>query len=192
LANLRLDPETRQIGVRLFGADLTLADRRWRSEGRPTKLTEERESDLAFLLAAGVPIGVAARSVGVSERSVERWMKDGLRERVAEAKARSREQIDAASEARLVVLISLAARENCPLVAVVCCPRCCPGWGKGATLQVGSIPAARPISACAEGACRNVKFREAERTSRASRPVVARESAPELEPSCSSRTRQDT
>jgi transposase-like protein len=62
--------------------------------GRPTKLTEERESDLVLLLAAGVPIGVAARSVGVSERSVERWMKDGLRERVAEARAAGQDRTD--------------------------------------------------------------------------------------------------
>jgi transposase len=80
--------------------------------GRPTKLTEAREDDLVLLLAAGVPIGVAARSVSVSERSVERWLNDGLRERVARARAEGQDLTDAASEARLVVLISIAAREN--------------------------------------------------------------------------------
>ncbi len=65
-----------------------------------------------LLLAAGVPARLAARSVGVSERSVERWMKNGLRERVAGARAAGQEQTDAQSEARLVVLISLAARSD--------------------------------------------------------------------------------
>lgn len=80
--------------------------------GRPTKLTPEREDDLVLLLAAGVPKAVAARAVSVSERSVERWMRDGLRERVAQARAAGHEQTDAASEARFVVLISLAARTD--------------------------------------------------------------------------------
>ena len=66
--------------------------------GRPTKLTEEREADLVLLLAAGVPTGVAARSVSVSERSVERWLRDGLRERVAEARATGQAQTDAMNE----------------------------------------------------------------------------------------------
>jgi transposase len=80
--------------------------------GRPTKLTEEREADLVLLLAAGVPAGLAARSVGVSERSVERWLKNGLRDRVAEARAAGQEQTDATSEARLVVLILRAAQHD--------------------------------------------------------------------------------
>jgi transposase len=80
--------------------------------GRPTKLTPEREDDLVLLLAAGVPKAVAARAVSVSERSVERWLGDGLRDRVEEARAAGQEQADATSEARLVVLITLAARTD--------------------------------------------------------------------------------
>jgi hypothetical protein len=84
----------------------------WDVRGRPTKLTPEVEDDLVLLLGAGVPIPIAARAVNVSERSVERWMQGELRQRVAEARARGQAQTDAASEARLVVLISLAARDN--------------------------------------------------------------------------------
>jgi hypothetical protein len=80
--------------------------------GRPSKLTEEREADLVLLLATGVPARVAARSVAVSERSVERWMANGLREKVAAARAAGDEQADATSEARLVVLVTLAARTD--------------------------------------------------------------------------------
>jgi transposase len=80
--------------------------------GRPTKLTPEVEDDLVLLLASGVPIPVAARAVNVSERSVERWLQGDLRQRVAEVRARGQSMSDAASEARLVVLISLAAKDN--------------------------------------------------------------------------------
>jgi len=79
--------------------------------GRPSKLTPERRDDLTLMLAHGVPVGVAARSVGVSARSVRRWLAEGdLRERVDEVRAAER-HADATSEARLVVLI-LRATEH--------------------------------------------------------------------------------
>jgi hypothetical protein len=56
--------------------------------GRPTKLTEPVADDLVVLLAAGVPIPVAARSVGVSRRTLDRWLRqDELRDRVEQARA---------------------------------------------------------------------------------------------------------
>jgi transposase len=50
--------------------------------GRPTKLTPEVETDLVLLLANGLSIRSAARVVGVSRRSLTRWLADGMAERV--------------------------------------------------------------------------------------------------------------
>jgi hypothetical protein len=84
--------------------------------GRPSKLTEERRDDLTLMLAHGVPVGVAARSVGVSARSLRRWLHEGdLRERVAELRASERSNnpvVTAASEARLCVLILRASEHD--------------------------------------------------------------------------------
>jgi transposase len=81
--------------------------------GRPSKLTPERRDDLTLMLANGVPVGVAARSVEVSPRSVRRWLNEGdLRERVAELRAAQRVEPDALSEARLVVLILRASEHD--------------------------------------------------------------------------------
>ncbi len=67
--------------------------------GRPSKLTPERRDDLTLMLAHGVPVGVAARSVEVSPRSVRRWLAEGdLRERVAELRSARRVEPDAISE----------------------------------------------------------------------------------------------
>ena len=80
--------------------------------GRPSKLTREVEADLTLLLAQGVPVKLAAAATDVSPRSVRRWLHEGdLRERVAEVRATER-QADATSEARLVVLVTLAARHD--------------------------------------------------------------------------------
>jgi hypothetical protein len=81
--------------------------------GRPSKLTAERRDDLTLLLAEGVPVGVAARSVGVSPRSLRRWLAEGdLRERVAELRSARRVQPDAISEARLALLILKASEHD--------------------------------------------------------------------------------
>jgi transposase len=78
--------------------------------GRPTKLTPELQDDLVVLLAAGSPVGLAARTVGVSRRSVVRWLRGrGLRERVDQARSDGREHTDAVTEARLVTLIARTA-----------------------------------------------------------------------------------
>jgi hypothetical protein len=57
--------------------------------GRPSKLTAELADDLVLLLAAGASSARAARAVGVSERSVTRWLRNGLRERVEQARETS-------------------------------------------------------------------------------------------------------
>jgi transposase len=81
--------------------------------GRPSKLTAERRDDLTLVLAEGVPVGVAARSVGVSPRSLRRWLAEGdLRERVAELRSARRVQPDAISEARLALLILKASEHD--------------------------------------------------------------------------------
>jgi transposase len=65
------------------------------------------------MLAHGVPVGVAAKSVGVSARSLRRWLHQGdLRERVAELRTAQRVEPDALSEARLVVLILKASEHD--------------------------------------------------------------------------------
>jgi transposase-like protein len=70
------------------------------------RFTPECRDDLTLMLANGVPVGVAARSVEVSPHSVRRWLNEGdLRERLAELRAAQRVEPDALSEARLVVLI---------------------------------------------------------------------------------------
>jgi hypothetical protein len=46
--------------------------------GRPSSLTAERRETIEAALASGVPLSVAAASVGVSERTVNRWLEDGL------------------------------------------------------------------------------------------------------------------
>ena len=80
---------------------------------RPAKLTPERADDLVVLLAARVPVEVAARSVNVSRRTLDRWLRqDELRERVERARAAGAESTDALSEARAVVLILRAAQED--------------------------------------------------------------------------------
>ena len=74
--------------------------------GRPTKLTPERADDLVVLLAARVPVEVAARSVNVSRRTLDRWLRQpDLRARVEQARAAGPQATDALSEARAVVLI---------------------------------------------------------------------------------------
>lgn len=81
--------------------------------GRPTKLTPERADDLVLLLAAGASTARAAAAVGVGERSVTRWLREGgLRERVRAARASKPDPTDALSEARLVVLIAKAAQHD--------------------------------------------------------------------------------
>jgi hypothetical protein len=51
--------------------------------GRPTKLTPDRADDLVLLLAANVPVDLAAHAVDVSRRTLDHWLRmDGLRERV--------------------------------------------------------------------------------------------------------------
>jgi transposase len=83
--------------------------------GRPSKLTAEREADLTLMLAHGVPVGVAAKSVGVSARTLRRWLAEGdLRERIAELRAARQVEPDVSAaqrEARLCVLL-LRASEN--------------------------------------------------------------------------------
>jgi transposase len=84
--------------------------------GRPTKLTPERRDDLTLMLAHGVPVGVAARSVDVSPRSVRRWLAEGdLRERVAELRTARRVDPDGSGarlQARLAVLILKASEHD--------------------------------------------------------------------------------
>ena len=80
---------------------------------RPTKLTPERADDLVLLLAARVPVEVAARSVNVSRRTLERWLRQpDLRARVEQARAAGPQATDALSEARAVVLILRAAQTD--------------------------------------------------------------------------------
>jgi hypothetical protein len=74
--------------------------------GRPSKLTAQVADDLVLLLAAGASPARAARAVGVGERSVRRWLGNGLRQRVVAARASAPGRMDALSEARLVVLIA--------------------------------------------------------------------------------------
>jgi hypothetical protein len=81
--------------------------------GRPSKLTPERRDDLTLMLAHGVPVGVAARSVDVSPRTLRRWLNDGdLRERIAEIRSARRTGDGAASEARMVVLLLKASKHD--------------------------------------------------------------------------------
>lgn len=77
--------------------------------GRPTKLTPEVETDLVLLLANGLSIRSAARVVGVSRRSLTRWLADGLAERVAQARASRPDTTEALTEARMVVALAKAA-----------------------------------------------------------------------------------
>jgi transposase len=94
-------------------AHLVARPGRTAGRGRPTKLTPERRDDLVLLLSAGASPARAARCVGVSERSVTRWLRDnGLAERVRLARAATPEATDALSEARLVVLITRAAQHD--------------------------------------------------------------------------------
>ena len=81
--------------------------------GRPSKLTREVRDDLTLMLAEGVPVKLAAAATEVSPRSIRRWLHEGdLRERVAEVRATEREEKDAITEARLVVLILRAAQTD--------------------------------------------------------------------------------
>jgi transposase len=82
---------------------------RMAGRGRPTKLTPILADDLVLLLAAGASTARAARCVGVSERSVTRWLRDGLAERVRLARASGPEATDALTEARMVVALARAA-----------------------------------------------------------------------------------
>jgi transposase len=80
---------------------------------RPSKLTPERADDLVVLLAAHVPVEVAARSVNVSRRTLDRWLRqDEFRERVEQARVAGPQATDALSEARAVVLILRAAQKD--------------------------------------------------------------------------------
>jgi transposase len=77
----------------------------------PTKLTEAVTDDLVVLLGSGVPVPVAARAVGVSRRTLDRWLReDELRERVEQARATGPVSSESVSEARLVVLLARAAQ----------------------------------------------------------------------------------
>jgi hypothetical protein len=81
--------------------------------GRPTKLTPERADDLIVLLAARVPVEVAARSVNISRRTLDRWLRqEDFRQRVEQARAAGPQATDALSEARAVVLILRAAQTD--------------------------------------------------------------------------------
>jgi transposase len=77
--------------------------------GRPTLLTDDRRADLILLLANGASSARAARAVGVGERTLRRWLRDGLAEQVAQARAARPEAKDALAEARLVVVVARAA-----------------------------------------------------------------------------------
>jgi transposase len=77
--------------------------------GRPTKLTPDLETNLVLLLPNGLSVRSAARVVDVSRRSLTRWLADGLRERVAEARTATPEANDAAIEARVVLALAQAA-----------------------------------------------------------------------------------
>jgi hypothetical protein len=46
--------------------------------GRPSSLTAERRETVEAALASGAPLSVAAASAGVSTRTVNRWLEDGL------------------------------------------------------------------------------------------------------------------
>ena len=79
--------------------------------GRPTKLTEAVADDLVVLLAAGVPVEDASRSVGVSRRTLDRWLRqDELRGRIEQARVAGPQSSAAALEARMVVLLLRAAQ----------------------------------------------------------------------------------
>lgn len=81
--------------------------------GRPSKLSPERADDLTVLLAAGVPVEVAARSVNVSRRTLDRWLRQGeLRGRIEQARVAGPQSSEAAIEAGLVVLILKAAQSD--------------------------------------------------------------------------------
>jgi transposase len=78
---------------------------------RPTKLTEAVTDDLVVLLAAGVPVSVAPRSVGVSRGTLDRWLREGeLHGRVEQARAAGPVSSETVTEARLVVLLARAAQ----------------------------------------------------------------------------------
>jgi transposase len=100
--------------------------------GRPTKLTPELADDLVLLLAAGASPGRAARALGVGERSVRRWLGNGLRDRVVAARASRPEATDALSEARLVVLIARAAIHDWKAAAWLLAHRWPERWGERA------------------------------------------------------------
>ncbi len=78
--------------------------------GCPTKLTPALADDVVLLLAAGASSARAARAVGVSERSVTRWLRNGLAVRVEQARAAGPVSSEALTEARLVVLLARAAQ----------------------------------------------------------------------------------
>jgi transposase len=83
----------------------------------PDEADPELADDLTLLLAAGASPARAARALGVGERSVRRWLGNGLRDRVVAARASRPESTDALSEARLVVLIARAAQDDWRAVA---------------------------------------------------------------------------
>jgi transposase len=100
--------------------------------GRPSKLTAERRDDLTLLLAHGVPVGVAAKSVGVSARTLRRWLAEGdLRERIAEIRSARRTGDGAASEARMVVLLLKASEHDWRASAWWLERRWPERWGRG-------------------------------------------------------------
>jgi transposase len=72
----------------------------------------ELADDLVLLLAAGASPARAARALGVGERSVRRWLSDGLRERVRQARAIGPQSTDALGEARALVLTLRAAESD--------------------------------------------------------------------------------
>jgi transposase len=79
--------------------------------GRPTKLTETVADDLVVLLTSGVPVKVAARSVGISRRTLDRWLRqDELRGRIQQARVAGPQSSAAALEARMTLLLVRAAQ----------------------------------------------------------------------------------
>jgi hypothetical protein len=57
--------------------------------GRPLSLTPERRAAVGELLAAGAPIRTTAIAVGLSERTVHRWVKAGIVGRPPKSPGRS-------------------------------------------------------------------------------------------------------
>jgi hypothetical protein len=112
--------------------------------GRPTKLTPELADDLVVMLAAGMPVGRAAAAAGVPQRTLTRWLRAGLRQQVERARAEQVEAVEALPEARLVGLVTRAARGDWAASAWWLERHYPERWG-----PAGAVPAARqrPVTA---------------------------------------------